>query len=128
MRVKEIQVIHRTDEGMPVLYVPLKHSSDYVVMEESAFNLLIEYGVVPIFRIHGDNHSVVCRSGGGYISVARLLLDCVANEHVRYLDGCINNLMKSNLVKCGGASKHIARNQITTEFEKQRYTLKHVYE
>jgi hypothetical protein len=128
--MKEINILHRTEDGEKLVYIPLKNSADYVVMEESGFELLTKLGVIPSFKINGYGNAVVYWSGGQhgqYIHVAWILLDCGRNEHVTYVDGFFNNLCRSNLIKTGGVGKHRARDLITEEFGRKQYTLRHLY-
>jgi hypothetical protein len=120
--IVEIDVTHKKDGH---LEVELKYS-DFIAMDEESLEFLLALGIVPIFTVVQE--TVFCRSGGRNIGVGRLLLDCGVNQAVRYLDFNIKNLRRSNLVKLGGSAKFAARSQISKEFDKRVYQLRHVYE
>jgi hypothetical protein len=125
MKIIEVEVKHRNEDGNKIVELQLKNSG-HCVLEESAFDLLMSLGIVPILTV--VEGSVVCRSGNRHVCIARLLLDCGVNETVRYLDNNRKNLRRSNLIKLGGSAKYQARAQIFKKYEKRVHQLRHVYE
>jgi hypothetical protein len=120
-KIYEIDVIHTNG----YVKIKLQNVPDYVLFDEEGFQCLLDLGIVPLFNdVQG---AVMCRSNSRNIPVGRLLLDCQKNQAVRYLDFNIRNLRKSNLVKLGGAAKFAARSQITKNFERKVFQLRHVY-
>jgi hypothetical protein len=125
--LKTIQIKHWADDaGHKLVTIPCGKDTS-CVMDEDGLEELLALGVTPKF-IFKDN-VVALRMRQKQVGIPRLLCDCNAGQHIRYLDANPLNLRKSNLLRINGGSRYNARAQLLKRpFPKTQFLLEHIYE
>jgi hypothetical protein len=115
--------MHKTENKIKLVHVPVLYTPHRAVLEEHDFDKLIRIGVSPPYRFHQGQ--VVHRCNGRNIALSRLIYDCDKGYKIILLDQDQFNLRRSNLVRSPGSSKHRARDLLVREFKRFKPELKH---
>lgn len=108
---KDIKIqVSKDEEGRDIAIIPLAASSRPIRMWLKDFKELLSLGVKPpYYYVQGNIYK---RYTNTRIALARLILDAGKREQVRFLDGDVGNLTRTNLVREPGAGLYGARERL----------------
>jgi hypothetical protein len=121
--LKHLTIEHFIDHNTKLIAVPLNGSDKKCTLNEEDFRSLMEMGVSPIWAY--SQEQVLVRNKRRSLSVARLMIDADAGQHVRFRNGLSWDLRRSNLVIAPGSSKFRTRSLFQAEYPQRQWTLTH---